>query len=123
MINSLEASIGDCCYYLSRNDKKIKFGTIVRVIKKESAVEVIEALNSRFEVVWEKNAAWDEKELKGQKWEKPHNYIRENYVEKPDEKKPSKRISDVRDGKTKRVRRSGTKAKSKRVSKRTNRKS
>ena len=94
MIDSLEAKVGDCCYFLTRNDKKVKFGTIVRVIKRESAVEVIETLQSRYTVVWEKNAAWDEKELKGQKWEKPHNYHRD-IPEVSDEKELDKGISTV----------------------------
>ena len=100
MINSLEAKVGDCCYFLTRNDKKVKFGTIVRVIKRESAVEVIETLQSRYTVVWEKNAAWDEKELKGQKWEKPHNYHRD-IPEVSDEKELDKGISAVHNRTTK----------------------
>ena len=122
MICSIEANTGDCCYFFTRFDKKPKYGTITRTFPKESAVEIMEVIDGKYHVVWEKNAAWDEKELKGQKWQLPHNYIKENYVEKPDEK-PSERISDVRDRKKTKVRRSGTKAKSKRVSKRANRKS
>lgn len=116
MICSIEATPGDCCYFFTRSDKKPKYGTITRTFPRESAVEVMEVIDGKYHVVWENNAAWDEKELKGQKWEKPHNYIRENYVEKTNEEKPSKRISNVRNGKKKRVRRTRAKAKSKRVS-------
>jgi hypothetical protein len=123
MISSLEAKPGDCCYFLTRCDKKPKYGTITKIIAKESAVEVMEIIDGKFHTVWEKNAAWDEKEIKGQKWQKPHNYIRKDYVEIPDEKEPVKRVSNVRNRKTKRTRRKGTATKGKSVSKRTNRKS
>ena len=58
------------------------------------------------------SSTWDEKELKGQIWQKPHNYIRIDYMEQSNEKKPSERISDVCNGKKKRVKRAGTKRKS-----------
>lgn len=123
MIDSLNAAKDDCCYFLLRNDNKIRFGTIVKVIANESAVVVVDGQEGGCYVVWEKNAAWDEKELKGQKWEKPHNYIREIPKENSDEKEPSERVSDVRDGKKKTTKRKRTKRKSTSVSKRTSRKS
>ena len=123
MIDSREASIDDCCYYLLRNEKRPRFGTIVRVIKRESAVVVVDAQSGGTYVVWEKNAAWDEKELKGQKWEKPHNYIREIPEGEQDEKEPAKRVSNVRDGKKKTTKRKRTKRKGTSVSKRSSRKS
>ena len=94
MINSLEARIGDCCYFLERNSKKIKFGTIIGLIPRESAVEVTDAIDSRYQVVWEKNAAWEEKELKGQKWQMPHNYHRD-LPEVSNEKESDKGIGAV----------------------------
>lgn len=123
MIDSLEAAIQDCCYFLLKNDNRIRFGTIVKTLPRESAVQIIDSQGGGYYVVWEKNAAWDEKELKGQKWEKPHNYIREIPKEILDEKEPSKRISDVRDGKKKTVKPKRTKEKSASVSKRANGKS
>tara|TARA_R110001592_G_scaffold105620_1_gene297129 strand:- start:1681 stop:2055 length:375 start_codon:yes stop_codon:yes gene_type:complete len=124
MINSLEAKIGDCCYFLIRNEKAIKFGEIVNLYPRESAVQVIETRNAKYVCVWEKNAAWDEKELKGQKWELPHNYIREDIPKEiSNEEEPSKRVSDVCDGKKKTTKRKRTKRKSPSVSKRASRKS
>ena len=119
----MEASIDDCCYYLLRNEKRPRFGTITKVIKRESAVVVVDAQSGATYVVWEKNAAWDEKELKGQKWEMPHNYIREIPEEDQDEKEPAKRVSNVRDGTKKTTKRKRTKRKSSVVSKRTRSKS
>ena len=116
MINSLEANIGDCCFFLIRGNNKPKYGTIIAVHKGESAVQVMESVDSKFYVVWEKNAAWDEKELKGQKWEMPHNYKRNIPEEKTNETKPSKRISNVRNRKKTKPKRKRTKAKSKSVS-------
>ena len=122
LINSLEADVGDCCYFLTRYDKKIKFGTIMQTYPRESAVQVMESFDSKFHTVWEKNAAWEEKELKGQKWEKPHNYIRELPEENPNEEKSIKRISDVCNGKKKSTPRKRTKKTGGGVSKRTRRK-
>ena len=76
MICSLNASPGDCCYFLTQSDKKIKFGVIKKTIPDESAILVMEVNEARYNVVWEKNAAWKESELKGKKWLKPHNYKR-----------------------------------------------
>jgi hypothetical protein len=104
MINTLETKVGDCCYFLLQNDRKIRFGTIVKVIRRESAVSVTDSLEHRYHVVWEKNAAWEEKELKGQKWEKPHNYHRD-IPEVSDEKELDKGIGTVHN-RTKRKRKS-----------------
>ena len=112
MINSLEANVGDCCYFLIKNEKKIKFGTIVGLHLGESAVQVMEALDSKFHTIWEQNAAWEEKELKGKKWLKPHNYIRTVPQEIIDEKESNKRVSVVHN-----------RTKPKRKSRRTKRKS
>ena len=94
MIDSMEANIGDCCYFLLKHTSQQKYGTIIGVYKGESAVQVMESVDSKFYVVWEKNAAWDEKELKGQKWEKPHNYLRD-IPEDPNEEKPDEGKCDV----------------------------
>ncbi len=88
MIDVMEAKVGDCCYFLLRNERKIKFGTIVRVIRRESCVAVTEVIDSKYHVVWQENAAWEEKELKGQKWKEPHNYHRD-IPEVPHEKSPN----------------------------------
>tara|TARA_Y100001973_G_C5162094_1_gene314088 strand:+ start:511 stop:921 length:411 start_codon:yes stop_codon:yes gene_type:complete len=123
MINSLEADIGDCCYFLLRGESKPKYGTITAVHPRESAVQVMESADSKFYIVWENNAAWEEKELKGQKWEKPHNYHRD-IPEDPNEKKPDERKCDVhhrkkrktnsqRSKKTSRIIRKGTSSKQK----------
>jgi len=122
MIDSLKADIGDCCYFLTRNEKRIRFGTIVDTYPAESAVLVMESGDSKFFTIWEKNAAWNEIELKGQKWEQPHNYKRDIPEEKLNEKKSSKRISNVRDGKKKRSPRKRAKKNGGSVSKRTRRK-
>ena len=122
MISSLEANIGDCCYFLTRNDKKIKFGTITATIPRESAVEVMDSVNSGFHTVWEKNAAWEEKELKGQKWEMPHNYKRDIPEDMLNEKKSSQRVGDVCNGPKKRSTRKRSQKNSRGVSKRTRRK-
>jgi hypothetical protein len=77
MIDSMEANIGDCCYFLVPNERQPRSGTIVSIILNESAIQVMDPLRGGFYIVWENNAAWNEKELKGQKWEKPHNYLRD----------------------------------------------
>tara|TARA_B100001250_G_scaffold369542_1_gene353085 strand:- start:642 stop:1049 length:408 start_codon:yes stop_codon:yes gene_type:complete len=118
MINSMEANIGDCCYFLIRGINKPKYGTIVAVHKRESAVQVMEALDSKFYVIWEKNAAWDEKELKGQKWEMPHNYHRD-IPEDPNEKELDERKRDVHHGKKTKPKIKRAKKRSSSVSKRT----
>lgn len=112
MISSLEASINDCCYFLLKNERLPRFGTIVKLIKNESAVQVIDSADGAYYVVWEQNAAWSEKELKGQKWEKPHNYIREISEETKNEEEPVKRVSNVRNRKKKTVKRKRSKTKS-----------
>jgi len=94
MIDSLETKIGDCCYFLLRNTKRVRHGTIVKVIRRESAIAITDSLESSYHVVWEKNAAWEEKELKGQNWEEPHNYHRD-IPEVPDENELDKGISPV----------------------------
>ena len=113
MIDSLEATPGDCCYFLVRNEKKIKFGTIVSTIPSESAVLVMESLDSKFFTIWEKNAAWEEKDLKQRKWQQPHNYKR---IIAPgdlnENKKSNDRVCTVRGGtkrksKSRRVKRKG----------------
>jgi hypothetical protein len=91
----LKADVGDCCYFLLRNQSKIKLGTIVKVHAGESAVEVMESVDSKFHFVWENNAAWEESELKGKKWVKPHNYIRNIPKEISDEKKLIKRSGAI----------------------------
>ena len=112
MINTLEADVGDCCWFLIMGENKPKYGTITKVLASESAIMVMEELNAKFYVVWENNAAWNEKELKGQKWKKPHNYKRDIPEEPKDEKKPSKRISNVRHRTKRQTKRKRTKAKS-----------
>ena len=94
MIDSMEANVGDCCWFLLKGISTIKYGTILKVHKDESAVQVMESLDSKFYIVWEKNAAWNEKELKGQKWEKPHNYHRD-IPEDPNAKESDERECDV----------------------------
>ena len=124
MIKALEAKVGDCCYFLVKNEKSPRFGEIIQIIARESALQVMDSKDGKYMCVWENNAAWDQKELKGQKWEKPHNYIREDIpMEISNEKEPSKRVSDVRDGKKKATKRKRTKRKSPSVSKRASRKS
>ena len=120
MINIMEANIGDCCYFILRNERKIKFGTIVRVIRRESAVQVMESIDSKFHVVWEKNASWEEKELKGQKWEKPHNYLRD-IPEAPNEEKLDERKRPVHNRKKRKSSTKRTKKTSKSVRKRSGR--
>jgi hypothetical protein len=109
MINVTEAKINDCCYFLLPNERKPRFGTITSVFLNESGVQVLDPLNGGYYVVWEKNAAWDESELKGKKWEKPHNYHRD-IPEIIDEKKPDERKRNVHN-------RPKTKTKVKRTSK------
>lgn len=124
MIKALEAKVGDCCYFLVQHEKAPKFGEIIEIIARESAVQVMDSKDGKYMCVWENNAAWDQKELKGQKWEKPHNYIREDIPKEiSNEEEPSKRVSDVRDGKKKAAKRKRTKRKSPSVSKRVSRKS
>lgn len=124
MIKALEAKVGDCCYFLVKNEKAARFGEIIQIIARESAVQVMDSKDGKYMCVWEMNAAWDQKELKGQKWEKPHNYIREDIPKEiSNEEEPSKRVSDVRDGKKKATKRKRTKRKSPSVSKRAGRKS
>jgi hypothetical protein len=122
MIKALEAKVGDCCYFLVRNESTPKFGEIIQILARESSVQIMDSKDGKYMCVWENNAAWDQKELKGQKWEKPHNYIREDIpMEISNEKEPSKRVSDVRDGKKKATKRKRTKRKSPSVSKRASR--
>ena len=94
MIDSMEAKPGDCCFFLLKGEAKPKYGTIISVHKRESAVQVMESMDSKFYTVWEQNAAWDEKELKGQKWKMPHNYHRD-IAEEPNEEKSDDRERDV----------------------------
>ncbi len=118
----MQAKSGDCCYFLTRNDKKTKFGTITRTFPSESAVEVMEVIDGKYHVVWESNAAWNESELKGQKWEMPHNYKRDIPEDSTHEKKSPKRISNVRNRQKTKSKHKRPKKNSRGVSKRASRK-
>ena len=108
MIDSLKANIGDCCYFLLQGRSKPRHGMITKIIANESAVQIMDMLEASTHAVWENNVAWEEKELKGKKWLKPHNYIRHIPKEIQDEKEPDKTISPVRNRKP-------TKRKSRRI--------
>ena len=109
MISSLEAKEGDCCYYLVPFESKPRFGTILKTVPGESCVQVMDAHDSKYYMVWEQNASWDKDKLKGQKWKEPHNYHRDIKPEKKeDEAEPDKRKRNVHNGPKKKHKRKRT---------------
>ena len=99
MISSLEAKVGDCCYYLVPFESKPRFGQILQTLPQESCVQVMDIHDSKYYMVWEQNASWDKAKLKGQKWKEPHNYHRDIKLEKTDnEKELDKRKRNVHNG-------------------------
>ena len=62
MINIDNAKIDDCCFFLVPGERKPRFGTIIEIILKESAFQVLDTVNGGYYVVWIGNSAWEESE-------------------------------------------------------------
>ena len=70
MVKPSEISKGDFCYFIG-SDGKTRFGEVTRVFddEKEPSMQVQCQTNWSFHIAVMRLAAWDEKSLKGLKWD------------------------------------------------------
>jgi hypothetical protein len=71
MVKDDAVSVGDVCYFLSA-DNTIRMGEIIQILLKDDsgpAIRVQCQVNGSYHAVPIRLAAWDQKSLKGMKWD------------------------------------------------------
>jgi hypothetical protein len=71
MVKPDEISVGDVCYFVG-SDSSIRYGEVVALYPKDNlgpSIQMLDQVNGSYHVTLIRLAAWDQKSLKGKKWD------------------------------------------------------